>query len=249
MSVDTTYKDKNILGVLGGMGPLASAEFVKTVYESSTGQREQQSPIVLLYSDPTFPDRTEAFLSGEEQELLSSLIEALDRLTEMGASKIVICCVTIHHLLPKLPPRLREVVVSLPDVVVEHMYRRQTRQLLVCSTGTRELRIFQRHPEWRRVGPYATFPDEPDQQRFHELIYGIKLNRNPAEFASFLQSRLTKYRVDSFVAGCTECHLLAKHALRSGIIERANCLDPLLLLAEEAWNPRLYEQRRYQATI
>lgn len=48
------------LGVLGGMGPLASAEFLKTIYECSVAGGEQRSPSVIMYSDPTFPDRTEA---------------------------------------------------------------------------------------------------------------------------------------------------------------------------------------------
>ena len=41
-----------VLGVVGGAGPLASAEFTKTIYEFSLGEREQEAPIVLLYSIP-----------------------------------------------------------------------------------------------------------------------------------------------------------------------------------------------------
>ena len=55
---------KEILGVVGGMGPLASAEFVKTIYEHSLGEREQASPTVLMHSDPTFPDRTQLLPCG-----------------------------------------------------------------------------------------------------------------------------------------------------------------------------------------
>src|SRR5215213_5223714 len=81
-SIEATKRhkaEKAVLGVLGGMGGLASAEFVKTVYEVSGGvsHREQEAPVVLMYSDPGFPDRTEAFLGGETQLLLTRLIEAL----------------------------------------------------------------------------------------------------------------------------------------------------------------------------
>jgi aspartate racemase len=79
---------KPVLGVLGGMGGLASAEFVRTVYEISgeVCSREQDAPVVVMYSDPTFPDRTEAFLRGETQPLLNKLIEALELLNSMGAT-------------------------------------------------------------------------------------------------------------------------------------------------------------------
>ena len=49
---------RTILGILGGMGPLASAEFVRSVYELNVQTKEQASPVCVLYSDPTIPDRT-----------------------------------------------------------------------------------------------------------------------------------------------------------------------------------------------
>src|ERR1041384_241103 len=93
-----TQIGKPVLGVLGGMGGLASAEFVKTVYELSGEicRREQDGPVVVMYSDPAFPDRTEAFLRGETKPILTKLIDALELLRGMGASQFVICCMTIH---------------------------------------------------------------------------------------------------------------------------------------------------------
>ena len=80
--------NQKVLGVLGGMGGLASAEFVKTIYEFSgeLSLPEQAGPVVAMYSDPAFPDRTEAFLRGETQPILTRLIDALDRLDRMGAT-------------------------------------------------------------------------------------------------------------------------------------------------------------------
>src|SRR3977135_3492182 len=85
-----------LLGIVGGIGPLASAEFLKTIYEYSQGEPEQASARVVLYSDPSFPDRTEALLAGADAVLLEKLIEALEYLRCLSVSRIVICCVTIH---------------------------------------------------------------------------------------------------------------------------------------------------------
>ena len=46
------------LGILGGMGPLTSAEFLKTIYEVNISGPEQDAPACVLYSDPSVPDRT-----------------------------------------------------------------------------------------------------------------------------------------------------------------------------------------------
>jgi len=57
--------------------------------------REQQSPIVFVHSDPTFPDRTETFLAGRDQEMLELVQSALEKLCRLGVTKIVIACITM----------------------------------------------------------------------------------------------------------------------------------------------------------
>lgn len=228
-------KRKEILGIVGGLGPLASAEFLKTIYERTLGWQEQESPVVLMYSDPTFPDRTEAFLAGSSEGLVEQLTRAIRTLTGLGASKIVICCVTIHYLLPRLPPGLREKVVSLLDVIFDEVEQARRRHLLLCSSGTLKMRLFQEHGRWGRLQDYIVVPDEADQERIHrELIYPVKRNHEAGKLIPLLESLLEKYGVDSFVVGCTEIHLLAKHyASTQGPNARYGCLDPLSLIAGE----------------
>ena len=77
-----------ILGILGGMGPLASAEFLRTVYDLNITHPEQDSPSCVLLSDPTVPDRTQAILDGSTDEILARLCRALEALSSMGAERI-----------------------------------------------------------------------------------------------------------------------------------------------------------------
>jgi aspartate racemase len=227
--VKTGNGDKQFLGVLGGMGPLASAEFLKTIYEQGLGEREQESPPVILYSDPTFPDRTEALLAGECGELLAQLAEALRRLSALGVSKIVICCITIHHLLPLLPAHLRGRVISLLDVIFEEVARSRKRHLLICTTGTRRLGLFQRHERWAQLQDFFVLAGDDDQEAIHELIYRVKKNHDPRALVPRLEALLLKYEVDSFIAGCTETHLLAKRVARGPGVY--GCIDPLSVIA------------------
>lgn len=230
----TEWSGADALGVVGGMGPLASAEFLKTIYECSLGRREQDSPRVFLYSDPTVPDRTEALLRGSYEELLESLTTALRRLHEMGASRTVICCVTIHGLLPRLPPALGERIISLVEVIFAEVERSRKRHLLVCTTGTRELGIFEAHPRWPALKEFIVLPEEGDQAGLHEWIYRVKLRCDPDALVPFLESLLVKYGVDSFIAGCTEMHLLARRLLSRGRgPSDIGCIDPLTIIARE----------------
>lgn len=235
---------KPVLGVLGGMGGLASAEFVKTIYERSgeMSPREQAAPVVMMYSDPAFPDRTEAFLRGETQPILTRLIEALESLDRMGASQFVICCMTIHYLLPQLPGPLRERIISLPDVIFSAVESLKKRHLVISSTGTRKLELLQRHPRWEYAQNYFVFPSYLEQLKMHELIYEVKLNRNLKEARSHVQMMMTRHGVNSFVAACSEIHLLAKQFEPSS--ERQcdyGCLDPLSIIARNVVEQNSYE--------
>jgi aspartate racemase len=214
------------LGVVGGMGPLASAEFLKTIYEFSVGEREQESPIVFMYSNPTVPDRTESLLNGSREVLLESLITALRQLHDMGANRTLICCVTMHCLLPYLPADLRSRLISLLDVIYEEVERRRQKQLLVCSTGTRRLGLFQSHPSWQSLSDYMVLLDDSDQDEMHKLIYRVKQCSDFACLVPPLEALLRKYRVDSFIAGCTEMHLFARRS-------HYRCIDPLTIVARQ----------------
>jgi aspartate racemase len=231
----TNHRHSNVLGILGGLGPLASAEFLRTIYEHCTGEHEQEWPQVLMFSDPSFPDRTETFLRGEDDLLLGRLIESLGRLRELGAAKTVICCVTLHHLLPRLAPDLREHVLSLLDVIFSDLGRRGGTHLLLCTNGTRRMRIFERHPRWETVRRQLILPDTDDQNRVHhELIYATKRNAHLRPMWSLVEELLVKYGVSSFVAGCTELHLLTKQFMAAGAAAHGlDCLDPLDTLARE----------------
>lgn len=230
---DTAQDGREIVGVLGGMGGLASAEFLKTVYETEAGECEQDGPVVMLLSDPTFPDRTESFLAGREEVVLEPLVRALERLRGSGASWVVMCCITLHHLLPRLPPELREQVVSLLDVLMEELANARGRYLLVCTTGTRQLGLFDRHPCWDEVRDRVILANPEDQRRMHhDLIYPVKRNAGMDGLVRQMDELIDRYAADGFIVGCTEVHVLAKHYFATLDPERRReCIDPLAAVA------------------
>jgi len=226
-----TGTEKQILGIVGGLGPQASAEFLKTIYEYNIGDHEQDAPIVLLRSDPTFPDRTDSFLAGESEPLLARLTGSLQSLSDDGATRIVICCMTIHHLLPSVPAHLSARVISMLDVIFDNLKPPQ-RHLLLCSNGTRKLELFENHPQWATHKSQIVLPDDDDQEKIHrDLIYPIKQNPDFSRLKVLLETLLKRYEVDSFIAGCSEIHVLAKHLVFNGNRAGYACLDPLMIIA------------------
>ena len=235
---------REMLGVVGGMGPLASAEFLKTIYEYNIlGQREQQSPQVIVYSDPTFPDRTEALLKGDYEILLTNLIEVLHQLSALDVSKIVICCITSHYLLPQLPYELRDKVISLVDIIFKKILERQEKHLLICSTGTQKLGIFQKHILWEFAQDYIILPNASDQNLIHKMIYYLKINGEYQKCIPILEKLKNKYNVQKIIAGCTEIHLLNKKINKYPQKQEENIfLDPLMIIAEELWSMSILQE-------
>ena len=213
-----------VLGILGGLGPLASAEFLKTIYESCQRQHEQETPKVILYSDPSFPDRTSAIMSGKYDELLDRLVSSLRTLSDLGATQTVVCCVTLHALFRRLPSELRAPLVSIVDVIFEEIVRVPERRLLICSTGTREMGLFEAHEQWGATREYIVLPDDHDQDLIHRTIYEIKQLRDLDEITSIFTSLFPKYGVNSFISGCTEMHIIAKRSPLTNV-------DPLSIIA------------------
>jgi len=231
--VNCSPKSK-VLGILGGMGPLASAEFLKTIYEFNLCEVEQESPACILYSDPTFPDRTDAIICGSDDLLVGRLARALEALYQLGASKVVIPCVTIHHFLPMISTRLRKRLISLIDLIIEEISTAKRPALMLCSNGTYKARLFQRHHGWHLVDRYIAFPNEEDQGVVHGLIYQLKRNHIPDVPIPWIDALVQKYRVECLVAGCTEIHLLTKRLTDRGLEGRNyGIVDPLLTLARD----------------
>jgi aspartate racemase len=229
-------KSRAPVGVLGGLGPLASAEFLKTIYEQSLGEREQDSPNVVLLSDPAFPDRTSAILDGNEALLLDPLTDSLRQLVDLGAEKIVICCMTIHAVLHRVPQDLRSRVISLLDVIYDSVGRSGERHLVLCTKGTRQMKLFEKHSGWEASRDRLVMPADSDQDTIHQMIYRLKSNSSPANETPILHRLLEEYASASFVSGCTEIHLLVKRMIAA---RKCSCVDPLLIIAQRLAQGRL----------
>lgn len=222
-----------LVGIVGGMGPLASTAFLSTIYELTCDEIEQHSGRLILYSDPTIPDRTEAFLNQRESSVYEPFVRILRSLERLHVKKIVVCCVTLHYLFPALPLELRELLISLVDTTFTTLQRRTGKYLLFCTAATLQLGIFQHHPQWKNYKDMILIPDESDQCKIHTLIYQLKAHQHVEEVAAALEPILAKYNVDAFIAGCTEAHLLSRYMRSLQVERRYHYLDPLMIIAQE----------------
>ncbi|MEU7568990.1 aspartate/glutamate racemase family protein [Streptomyces fradiae] len=226
-----------LVGVVGGMGPLASTELLRSVYLPAGARPEQEAPRVLLWSDPAVVDRTEAIGTGRLDALREAVERAVRGLVAAGAERIVVACVTAHRVLGDLPPDLLARCVSLVDVVHAELARTARPHLLLCTEGTARAGLLTTgpHDAVRHLVPLR--PD--DQQALHREVYRLKAGGDPLRTVAFLRAALPRYGVRDYVAACTELHLVTQAITAAGLSAEFPAIDPLAVVAGRIKNGEL----------
>lgn len=147
---------KPIIGILGGMGPQASAHLVHLLVEISTKEfgvkNCDEFPEIILDSIP-LPD----FISDKKNKKTALVIlkERVRRMNKMQTTMLAIACNTAHILLDELQPVSKVPFVSIIDEIIKELRRKRINKVgLLASPTTFESRIFQKafRPE-RSVWP------------------------------------------------------------------------------------------------
>lgn len=102
-----------LVGVIGGMGPLATADFFRKVIECTNAADDAGHVPLVIASDPRIPPRPEALLAGGASPL-PALRSIRDRLIAFGACALVMPCNTAHHWHAELT---RDCALPFPSII------------------------------------------------------------------------------------------------------------------------------------
>jgi aspartate racemase len=83
------------LGVLGGLGPAAGAEFFRLLSEKASASKDQEHPVIFMISDPHIPDRTAAML-GNGEDPTERVKKRLLSIAGQGVDFLAVPCNTVH---------------------------------------------------------------------------------------------------------------------------------------------------------
>lgn len=111
-------KKRGIVGILGGMGPLATVDFMFKVIAHTPAKQDQDHIPVLVSSIPQVPDRTLAF-RGEGDSPLSAMLENAKRLAVAGADGVVITCNTAHLWFDEIQKSINLPMIHIVDAAIE----------------------------------------------------------------------------------------------------------------------------------
>ncbi|HVP89797.1 MAG TPA: amino acid racemase [Terriglobales bacterium] len=207
---------RRTVGILGGMGPEATAAFLNLIVRNTRARRDQEHVPVVVCSLPQVPDRTEAILHGGPSPL-PLLRRGLRTLRRAGADFAVMPCLSAHHFYATLAARSPIPLIDLVEETAAEVRKRQPRVRkvgLIATSGTVASRVFPR--VFEPAGIEVLVPDARAQRRVMEAIYGpagVKAGASPAPPRRVLRtvaSALVRRGAQAIVAGCTEVPLVLR---------------------------------------
>ena len=163
---------EKILGVLGGMGPAASAEFLKILAEKYPAEKDQDHPVVYMISDPKIPDRGSA-IEGNGEDPSPYLINDLEKLIGWGAELLAVPCNTAHYFIDRFRDRIGVPIVHIIEATVEASMKKSPKGAWMISTmGTARSGLYQKAAADR--GYRLMIPPEDVRKEIQKAIVFVK---------------------------------------------------------------------------
>ena len=206
-------QEKKTIGILGGMGPLATADLFQKIVLLTKADTDREHIRVYIDSNANSPDRTAAILSGGEDPV-PEMASALRHLEACGADCIIMPCNTAHYFLPRLQAMTKIPFLSILTAAAEACKAQFPGKTvgILATRGTLAANLYQEALAQAGV-PYLV-PDAPAQDALMRVIYdGVKAGKGPdsyrADFLTVLE-QMSAGGAEVFLLGCTELPLAAE---------------------------------------
>lgn len=219
------------LGIIGGMGPLATVELFKKIVCHTDATCDQDHIHVLIDNNTSIPDRT-ANIIGEGENPKKYLIESALKLQSMGADYLIMGCNTAHYFYQDIIKEIEIPFLSMIEETAKFILNKypQIKKIGLLSTkGTCRSGVYDE--VFKQYGIELVKPCDEDQKHVTELIYGIKEGVRKANLTEFYETidTMEKHGVHLFIIGCTELSVAyVKYQLKG------NYVDPLSIIAISA---------------
>ena len=228
------------LGILGGMGPAASAEFVNRLIAQTSASCDQEHIPFVLWSDPRVPDRSTS-LRNKDDLPLSWLLNGIQGLKSAGCNCIVIPCNTAHFWFDEMKKQAswNSKIIHIVDSVVDALQDVNVTNSTIGIIGTQatiELGLYQY--KLNKLGWNCITPTKEEMDTLVQpAINLIKANNNEAAQPLIMTvvNRLIDSGAKAVVLGCTELPLAVKQAEEKGI-PLINSIDSLVKSALIEYN-------------
>lgn len=224
---------KQIIGLIGGMGPFAGVEFCRLLFEKSVNifgaKKCDDFPEIVLDSVPV-----RDFISDTKNlsEARTILISRIRKLNKFGCTKIAMVCNTGHILFPELSEASAAELVSLIKLVRENVQSRKFKRVgLLASKTSIKSNLFTK--EFASTGIEIVIPDSKTLNICDDVIRNVIANKTSSDLVDRLVENTRLFiknkKLDGIILGCTELPLAFPKDTELNVVDCLEILSDKLL--------------------
>jgi aspartate racemase len=198
-----------LIGVLGGMGPLATLDFLQKLLAATPVSRDQDHVPTVVWNVPQIPDRQHA-LAGHGVSPLPAMLEGITRLNAAGATRIVVPCNTAHLWFDELAQASTVPLIHIVDATLERLTNHGATGSsapvgLIATRGALQAGLYQKRLAEGDI-PILINTDAELDELFTPGCYAIKKNqlRHGGELLEQAGQRLVERGAEQLILACTE---------------------------------------------
>lgn len=222
--------DKKTLGIVGGVGPLATMFIGEMIVRRTKAEKDQDHVNSIITNNTRIPDRTAYILGYSEEDPVPVMVSDMEKLASIGAELIIIPCNTAHTFYHELQQGSPVPVIHMIRETMKRAAEQGAGKVgILATTGTVTSKVYQHAAE--EFGLEPVLPNEEIQKKVMSVIYdnvkaGKQADRKKwQEITAYMDAQ----GCDRIILGCTELSIVKKEMDLPEFY-----LDSLLVLAETA---------------
>lgn len=199
------------LGVIGGLGPMATAYFMELITKMTDAQNDQGHIEMIVYSSPSIPDRTKFIVGQASESPLDPMINIGRSLVKQGVDCISIPCITAHYFIDDLSKSIEVPIINGIGETVSQLKRNNIEKVGIMATaGTIKSKLFQQSLAEEEIE--YILPSSASMRDIMDIIYNNIKAGYPPNIEKFhtIAQELRNNGAEAIVLGCTELSLIKK---------------------------------------
>ncbi len=221
------YSDNLTIGVVGGMGTVATVDYFARLVNAFPAEKEWDRPRFIIDNRCSMPSRVRGILYNERcEEIVDSLTESIKMMINNNCDYVVLNCNTSHYYLNDILEKNREFkgkVINIIDLCADTLNEKKVSKVdLLASEGTYLSKIYD--ASFEKFGISYNKVDKRDESKIRDFIEAVKqqkiTKKIEKEFIDYVNGTPEKV----VVLGCTELPVLYEKCAKS---IKKKVVDPL----------------------
>ena len=230
------------LGIIGGMGPEATAEIFQRIISKTKADEDQDHMRICVLNDSNIPDRTK-FILEEGENPLPYLKKAVKQLLKLKVKSFIIACNTAHYFVDKLDYNHHKITFySIVDETIEHINRHYSGYpiCLLATNGTIKTKVYSKKLDELSIKQISL--NETNQEKIMSAINMTKAGFPKQEIIKTLEEVMSQTNIQEekclFVLGCTELSLY-----RTELSKKYRVIDAMDILIDKVITANNYQSK------